>query len=382
MEFFKEIRMRVFYIIYYIIKAFTRTNDKRILFESFYGGSVSCNPKAMMDYIVNNGYDYECIFVYNYNDKKDTDRVKYVNMKTLKYLYYRATSKYWVSNSHIMGSLKPRKDQVYMQTWHAAGAFKKFGMDIIEDRSGEKQAWRKDADHWTYLLCSSEEIKDIYSKAFAVPANKVYPTGLPRNDYFYNDDIKRKYRKVVDELVGNKYNKKIILYAPTFRDNNEFKIMFDFENLYNELGEEYILLLKLHPNIMSDVIKINDKYKNFVFNFSTYGETQELLLASDVLITDYSSIIFDFALTGNPIIFYSYDLELYKEKLRGFYYEYEKFVPGPIIKTEKELIKELKGFDKLKESNQKKVKEFAEKFNTREEKSSTKLAVDLLLGKK
>lgn len=382
MDFLKEIRLKIFYLIYYVIKAFTKTNDKRILFESYWGGSVSCNPKAMMDYMIDNGYDYEYIFVYNAGDKIDTENIKYVNMKSLKYLYYRATSKYWVSNTHIMGSLKPRKDQVYMQTWHGAGAFKKFGLDIIEDRGSEKAAWRRDADNWNYLLCSSDEVRGIYSNAFGIPIDKVYPTGLPRNDYFYDDDIKNKFKKIINELVGNKDGKKIVLYAPTFRDNNEFKLMLDFEKLYNKFADKYIFILKLHPNIMSDVIKIDDKYKDFVFNFSNYGETQELLLASDVLITDYSSIIFDFALTGNPILFYAYDLELYKEKLRGFYYEYEKFVPGPIIKTESELIDSLNDFENLKSSNKERIEKFARKFNTKADVSSTKLAVDLLLSGK
>lgn len=382
MELFKEIRLKVFYLIYYIIKIFTKTDNKRILFESYWGGSVSCNPKVMMDYIINNNYDYECIFVYNFNDKIDDENIKYVNMKSVKYLYYRATSKYWVSNTHIMGSLKPRKDQVYMQTWHAAGAFKKFGMDIIDERSGEKSAWRKDADNWNYLLCSSEEVREIYGNAFGISTDKVYPIGIPRNDCFYEKKTKNKFKNIVNELTENKENKKIILYAPTFRDNNEFKLMFDFENLYNELSDEYIILLKLHPNISQDIINIDDKYKDFAFNFSNYGETQELLLASDVLITDYSSIIFDFALTGNPILFYAYDLDLYKDKLRGFYYEYENFIPGPIVKTESDLIMKLKDFEKLKSTSEEVVKAFAKKFNTEGKESSTKLAVDLLLSSK
>ena len=156
--------------------------------------------------------------------------------------------------------------------------------------------------------------------------------------------------------------------------------MFDFDKLYKELGDEYVILLKLHPNIMDDAINIDEKYSNFVFNFSHYGEMQELLLAADLLITDYSSVIFDFALTGNPIILYSYDLDEYKNEIRGFYYEYESFVPGPIVKTENQLIKEIKNYDELKSRNSNRVKKFAKKFNQREEKSSSQLAVELLLS--
>ena len=128
MKFFKEIRMKVFIQIYYILRIFTKVNNKRILFEAYWGKSISCNPKAMMDYMIENGYnDYQFIVVYNGKDKISNNRVKYVNIRSIDYLYYLCTSKYWVVNSHIMGELKPKKNQVYMQTWHAAGAFKKFG---------------------------------------------------------------------------------------------------------------------------------------------------------------------------------------------------------------------------------------------------------------
>lgn len=384
MKFFKEIRMKVFIQIYYILRIFTKVNNKRILFEAYWGKSISCNPKAMMDYMIENGYnDYQFIVVYNGKDKISNNRVKYVNIRSIDYLYYLCTSKYWVVNSHIMGELKPKKNQVYMQTWHAAGAFKKFGLDIIEsedDRDHEKLVWRKEAQNWDYLLCSSEEVREIYSNAFGVSEDIIYPIGIPRNDCFYDKEKILELKKYINSQIGNNLGKKIVLYAPTFRDNREFKLMFDFDKLYKELGDEYVILLKLHPNIMDDAINIDEKYSNFVFNFSHYGEMQELLLAADLLITDYSSVIFDFALTGNPIILYSYDLDEYKNEIRGFYYEYESFVPGPIVKTENQLIKEIKNYDELKSRNSNRVKNFAKKFNQREEKSSSQLAVELLLS--
>lgn len=384
MKFFKEIRMKVFIQIYYILRIFTKVNNKRILFEAYWGKSISCNPKAMMDYMIENGYnDYQFIVVYNGKDKISNNRVKYVNIRSIDYLYYLCTSKYWVVNSHIMGELKPKKNQVYMQTWHAAGAFKKFGLDIIEsedDRDHEKLAWRKEAQNWDYLLCSSEEVREIYSNAFGVSEDIIYPIGIPRNDCFYDKEKILELKKYINSQIGNNLGKKIVLYAPTFRDNREFKLMFDFDKLYKELGDEYVILLKLHHNIMDDAINIDEKYSNFVFNFSHYGEMQELLLAADLLITDYSSVIFDFALTGNPIILYSYDLDEYKNEIRGFYYEYESFVPGPIVKTENQLIKEIKNYDELKSRNSNRVKKFAKKFNQREEKSSSQLAVELLLS--
>lgn len=382
MDWFKEFRMKVYILCYYIIRMFTRVKSNRIMLESHWGKSINCNPKAMLDYMLENNYDeYEYIVVYNGEGKTDIDNIKYVNIRSLKYLYYLATSKYWVLNTHQMATLKPKKNQVYMQTWHGAGAFKKFGLDIIDDRQKEKEAWTRDASHWTYLLCSSEEVKDIYSNAFGVKKEIVYPIGLPRNDCFYDTSKIEKLRKEIDKQINNKDNKKIILYAPTFRDNKKFELMFNIEELYNNLSDEYILLLKLHPNIKDDLIEIDDKYKDFVINFSDYEETQELLMVTDLLITDYSSIIFDFALTSKPIVLYAYDLEEYKNRIRGFYYEYEEFVPGPIVKNQEELIAEIKGYNQLQDRYKEKVENFARKFNHVSDKSASELAVNILLGK-
>lgn len=382
MDLFKEFRMKVYILCYYIIRMFTKVKPNRIMLESYWGKSINCNPKAMLDYMLENNYDdYEYIVVYNGEGKTDTNNIKYVNIRSLKYLYYLATSKYWVLNTHQMATLKPKKNQVYMQTWHGAGAFKKFGLDIIDDRQKEKEAWRRDADHWTYLLCSSEEVKDIYSNAFGVKKEIIHPIGLPRNDCFYDTSKIEKLRKEIDKQINNKDNKKIILYAPTFRDNKKFELMFNIEDLYNNLNDEYILLLKLHPNIKDDLIEIDDKYKDFVINFSDYEETQELLMVTDLLITDYSSIIFDFALTSKPIVLYAYDLEEYKNRIRGFYYEYEEFVPGPIVKNQEELIAEIKGYNQLQDRYKEKVENFARKFNHVSDKSASELAVNILLGK-
>lgn len=382
MDLFKEFRMKVYILCYYIIRMFTKVKSNRIMLESYWGKSINCNPKAMLDYMLENNYDdYEYIVVYNGECKADTANIKYVNIRSLKYLYYLATSKYWVLNTHQMATLKPKKNQVYMQTWHGAGAFKKFGLDIIDDRQKEKEAWRRDADHWTYLLCSSEEVKDIYSNAFGVKKEIIHPIGLPRNDCFYDTTKIEKLRKEIDKQINNKENKKIILYAPTFRDNKKFELMFNIEDLYNNLSDEYILLLKLHPNIKDDLIEIDDKYKDFVINFSDYEETQELLMVTDLLITDYSSIIFDFALTSKPIVLYAYDLEEYKNRIRGFYYEYEEFVPGPIVRNQEELIAEIKGYNQLQDRYKEKVENFARKFNHVSDKSASELAVNILLGK-
>ena len=173
-------------------------------------------------------------------------------------------------------------------------------------------------------------------------------------------------------------NKKIVLYAPTFRDNPEDNNVFNFldlEKFNKELGEDYILVLRLHPKIkkfFKDKIEVNQKY----VDCSDFKNEQELLLISDILISDYSSIMIEFALLNKPIIFFTYDYDTYMSKDRGFYFDFKKNVPGPVVYTTDELIAEVKNndFDKNKISEFRKTQ-----FNSIDGEAS-KRVVDFLLN--
>jgi CDP-glycerol glycerophosphotransferase (TagB/SpsB family) len=318
------------------------------------------------------------------NDRKkipyyDSKRVSFTSYYSIRFVYHMATAGYWVVNTNLPPHLKPRKTTTYLQTWHGAGAFKKFGLDLPDSRQKEKESWKQDTSNWTKLITSSENVVKHYASACGISPSKIYPIGVPRNDLFFenqgNDKLKVEFKK--------NYNipsdKKILLYAPTYRDvKGSNPLNLDFEQLQADLGNEYVFILKLHPFLADFQLMDTNQEQPFVYNFSDFEDIQELLLIADALITDYSSVIFDYAITGKPILFYSYDLEEYE---RGFYDDYESFVPGPIAHNQAELTAYLTDYDSLVKRYHQQVIDFAKQNNAYFDGQATKRAVDLLFSK-
>jgi CDP-ribitol ribitolphosphotransferase len=257
-----------------------------------------------------------------------------------KKAYQLATAKYVFMNDNFMplGYLNFRKEAVIVQLWHAEGAFKKFGLDI--DQPADIRAREKAANSkLTYVVCSSTGVADIYAGAFGVERDKVLAIGSPRADVLLKADNAAKLRAEFDKKYPQCKGKKIVLYAPTFRDDPEldkaFLSHFDYSLFEKELGDTHCLLVRLHPQIHGtaridgavDVTKDHD--------------IGELTLICDMLITDYSSACMDFALLSKPCIFFAFDLEEY-EKERSFYFDYENYVPGKVAKTFDEVIESIK----------------------------------------
>jgi len=379
--------LKIFYeilfykLIFGLFKLFPVDSNK-IIYISHYGSRFGCNPKSIYDYIKKNYNRYKHVIVLNDSSKLvSDDNTATVPFRSISFLKELATSKYWVSNTNLPPNLKPSSKTVYLQTWHAAGAFKKFGLDLPEFRNKEKESWQKDTSHWTYLLSSAESVRDIYASACGINKSRIYPLGLPRNDIFFNDQYMNSYKKQFREKYAIPESKKIILYAPTYRDvASKNQINLDFQVLEENLSEEYVFLLKLHPLVAKEAKGLKDS--SFVKNFSEYSDIQDLLLVTDVLITDYSSVIFDFALTGNPIIFYSYDLEEYDKTMRGFYFPYKEWVPGPIVYNQAQLMETLKTHDRLYSDYHDKVLAFAKEYNAGMSGDATEKTVKLLLETK
>ena len=242
-----------------------------------------------------------------------------------------------------------KPDNTVVQLWHAPGASKKFGGSVdIESR----EILARISENTDYLIVTSKNIIDYYSEAFQMPADKIRPLGLPRMDYYFeNHDLGK-----LKEDFCKKYNvsgdKKIILYAPTFRDEEKYNNVFnylDLEEFNRQLGDEYVLALRLHPkikNFYKDDISSEGRY----VDVSDFESEQELMLISDILITDYSSIMIEYSALNKPTVFFTYDLDEYLANERGFYYDFKTTVPGPIVNTSDELIGVIKNgeFDKSK----------------------------------
>lgn len=247
-----------------------------------------------------------------------------------------ATSAYVFMNDNFMpmGKLNFRKEAVITQLWHAEGAFKKFGFDISQVESVRK-AEKAGNGKLTWVVCSGEGVRDIYAGAFGVKKEQVLPLGAPRCDYLLEKGNAEKARDELLALYPQCKGKKAVLYAPTFRDTKEENLeilrRFDTEKFSKALGDEYVLFVKLHPQVHEDCVTEN------AIDVTDYDDVRKLALFCDVLITDYSSICMDFAFLDKKTVFFAYDLEKYRSE-RDFYYDYESYVPGRVAFTVDECI--------------------------------------------
>lgn len=349
----KKILVKLFKFIFKIFKIF-KLNHKKIVFIEGTFSKFEGNSKSIFEYIKNKGYEFNIIKIHNI-DIKDIEINQYFWF-SIKGLYHLSTSKYWFADSGALSFLPIRKEQQYIQLWHGAGAFKKFGYSI------EKSLIKNKYKTVNLLTVSSDKIIDIYQEAFQIEKDKIKNTGIPRADIFFREEEKIKVRKKFYSKYPELKNKKIILYAPTFRDNDKgkFNLELDIKLMKEKLENEgYVILLRLHPSIKKDNIKVDNK---FSYNFGDYPQVSDLLIVSDILISDYSSIIFEFSIMKKPILFYSYDVEEYI-KDRGFYYNYYEFIPNKINYTTEEIINSILSEDWDLEKIEKFAKYFFNPFD-------------------
>lgn len=251
----------------------------------------------------------------------------------LRMYYYTITSKVIVTDDYdrYLRHFQLRQSQRVIQLWHACGAFKKFGqrgtnMSIPTDRATHAQ--------YNLVTVSSDKIRGIYADAFDVDVHKVKALGCPRTDAFFDEqfiqDTKEKVYAAYPEFRG----KYMIIYAPTFRDigndRTEFKPDLDFEQLSRDLLPNQMLIVCPHPVMKNKIVEGEFANIKVVRDFST----NDMMLISDMLITDYSSVIFEYALLRKPIAFYCYDLLNYN---RGFYLNYPEDLPGDVYENQKDL---------------------------------------------
>lgn len=253
-----------------------------------------------------------------------------------KKAYFLATAKYVFMNDNFMplGYLNFRDEAVIVQLWHAEGAFKKFGLDIEQPahiRTREIAANKK----LSFVTCSSTGVADIYASAFGVEKTKVLPIGSPRADVLLRADNAAELREQFEQKYPQSKGKKIVLYAPTFRDDPEldaqFLSHFDYAEFEKALGNTHCLLVRLHPQIHG-AMRIDG-----AIDVTDVKNVNDLTLISDAVITDYSSICMDFVLLDKPCVFFAPDLDEYTSR-RPFYFDYRSYVPGEIAADMAELI--------------------------------------------
>lgn len=328
--------MRKILCIFYIFKI----KNNRIIFTSFHGESYTCSPKYITEYLIEKYDDkFEIIWAFNDLNKNKSllnNMIKPVQFKSIKYIYYVLTSKIRINNAEEWIILPKRNNQILINTWHGGGLYKKVGLDskVVKDKLNGKDYY---GDTDLFLASCEAAVEKMYRKSFNYKG-EVLNSGLPRNDLLFTKN------KLFSEEIKLKLNinpdTKIVLYAPTLRESNskEF-IPLDGEKLISTLtkrfGGEWIILYRSHLGTNKEGENFT-KGLSYYLDVSYYSDMQELLYVTDMLITDYSSSIWDYSFTKNPCILYVPDLDSYINEDRNFYFDIDTW-GFPICKTNKEL---------------------------------------------
>lgn len=346
-----------------------KIEEKYVIFESFFGKSYSDSPKYIYEYLMKNYKDkgYKCIWSYSDKKFKLPYGGKCVKRYGLMYSYYVAKCKYFVYNVRQPYWLKKRKGQVFLETWHGTPLKKLFfDMDEVYSASplSKKQVYTQSKE-WDYLIAPNYFSSKVFRSCFAYE-NEMLETGYPRNDIMHSENREEIAERIRKKLKIPK-DKKTILYAPTWRDDEyygkgkyKFTLQLDLGRMKKELAGEYVILLRTHYYI-ADSLDING-VEDFAINVSKYNDISELYLISDILITDYSSVFFDYANLKRPMLFFTYDLEKYRDILRGFYIDIEEELPGPLLYTNDDVLGAFKRLPEIIEENKEKYERFYEKY--------------------
>ena len=274
-------------------------------------------------------------------------------------------------SSNVLAAIPIRKETKIIQVWHGCGAFKRFGYEGMADIN------EKYYNEYYFTTVSSPEVVDIYAKSMGQPKEKILPIGVSRTDVFFDKQYVISCENEIRERYDIAGDKKVILYAPTFRGNVQdakSPKLLDPAKLYDKLKERYVILYKGHPAV-KDTPDIPAIYSRFFVDASK-EKIETLMCAADMCITDYSSLIFEYALLERPMYFYAYDYKEYVTE-RGFYYNYNDFIPGEIYYYEEELAEGIiKGNGEISD----KLVYFRKRFMSSCDGKSTSRIIDKMLA--
>lgn len=348
-------------IIIVVFKLFPIKKNK-LFFESYYGSQYGCNPKYLSEWIIKHSKQGEFEVIWSLNQPRDIAGVRVVRNHSLRYFYELYTSKVIVTNFRTTQEFKKRKGQFYIQTWHSSLRLKQIEKDV-ESSLPETylEMAKQDSPKIDLLLSGCEVSTDIFKRAFWYDG-EILEAGSPRNDLFFNDNHELKL--VIKEKLGISRDKKVLLYAPTFRKDQKLHYyQIEFEKVTNTLKQklngDWICLIKLHPHLINFSKDLTKDAP--VIDVTNYDDIQELLNITDVLISDYSSLIFDYALTKRPCFLYMSDYVDYTTNDRQLYFD---ILSLPFISAfnNEELLMEINQFNQ--ETYEEKLNNFLARVGT------------------
>jgi CDP-glycerol glycerophosphotransferase len=355
----------------------TTSLSNAVLFESFSGRLIGDSPKDIFLFLRKNRPDLKLYWTISTSSQAPQGSIGLVR-GSRKWLRVLATAKYLVNNANFPSYFRKAQGQVYLQTWHGT-PIKRLGREIIKNKLSKiyLQTMDREATFWDYLISPSPYCTEVFPAALNY-SGPIIETGYPRNDrlIIQPSGVRSQIRKQLGVADGVN----LVLYAPTWRDFNRGPNgQWESENflkLNAEMPVGFQLAYRGHSNTH---LSHESHSTGEAIDLTLFPDVTQLYLAADVLITDYSSVMFDFTVTGKPILFLAPDLSRYEEE-RGFYFDYRATVPGPVLKTPQDVLDALSRLDKIKNEYAAKYKNWQERFNPLEDGHSTKRVVEIVFS--
>ena len=351
----------------------------RIVYSSF-RGLFSDSPRAIHEALVARGDDVTHTWLTSTVAESafpaDVETIPFGSPESIDAL---ESADVVVSNDHVPLDWEKRPDTFYLQTWHGT-PLKRIHNDVLWAPEGRLAYLEHDIARWDALLSANPPSTARFRQAFGF-RGPVHETGYPRNDLL-RGPRRDEVRAAVRAQLGIADGTRVILYTPTWRDDlvfegtgpRDFDFPVDLGDFTRRLGGDHVLLLRLH-NMVSDRLESIEGVP--VRDVSSHPDIVELYLAADLLVTDYSSTMFDFAVTGKPILFFTYDLDDYRDRLRGLYFDLQEVAPGPLVSTSTELVDAIADLDRVSAAHAERYRAFRETFTSLEDGHATERVLDL-----
>jgi len=352
----------IFYMIFFFVLSLIPSRRKLIVFECFGGRKYDDSPRYIYEKMIKDkSFDnFDFVWIFTNPDKFTIEKGVKVKKRSLKAYFYIIKAKCLVANAggmfvtcHFFKWNLMNKKQFYLNTWHGT-PMKKIGGDQLKFLEGARDDFEKNSQvklkrygNISVVCAQAKYDAQIFSRIFEVPYEKVLIEGLPRNDMLAN--VSDSDKMAMKNKLGLPDGKKVILYCPTWRDdeidvnaNYSLKPPIDFNLWQSTLGNDYIILLRAHHNIKN--MFLSEKNDGFVRDFSSYECLNDLFIASDIMISDYSSVYFDYSILGRPMLCFAYDYEKYMQG-RGMYFDMKKELPCEAASNEKDLLEQIVSLD-------------------------------------
>jgi CDP-glycerol glycerophosphotransferase len=348
-----------------------------------YNGRYSDSPRAVYEMVTRRGDAHEAVWLVDpLHGSTFPEGAATVPIYTDAAVQSLETADLVISNGHLEMDWTKRPGAIYVQTWHGT-PLKRIHADALGGPPGLLEHLSLDVDRWDVLLSPNPYSTATMRTAFRWPG-EILETGYPRNDVLlaeHADSLRAHVRQELSLTPG----RTAVLYTPTWRDDafwddspDAGALAIDIERFADELGDDHVLLVRLHYKLTG--MLHGGVAHPAVLDVSNYPEIAELYLAADAMVTDYSSTMFDFAVTGKPLLFYAYDMDRYREELRGFYFDLSTDPPGPLSKTTDELVKDIRRLPHVRGEYRAAYARFREKFCPHDDGHATERFVDRFFG--